>query len=255
MAAELAGVLAHIATIDELDLDGVAADLARRRRRERAARGRADPVAGARARALPGAVGRRRRLRRPEPAGMSELLELTAAQCSRAIAAGDLDAGELFEAYRARAAQDDAERVRVGRRRAPPEGTGRRAARGQGPLLRRRASRARPGRGSSRATCRRTRRRSWRGSRPRARRCWARPTRTSSRWAPRRRTRRSGRRSTRGTAAASRAAPRAAAPPRSPRASRRGRSAPTPAARSASRRRCAASSACGRPTARSRASG
>ena len=37
---------------------------------------------------------------------MTELLDLTAAQCSRAIAAGDIDAHELFEAYRARAAAD-----------------------------------------------------------------------------------------------------------------------------------------------------
>ncbi len=47
---------------------------------------------------------------------------------------------------------------------------------------------------------------------------------------------------TRGTAPACRADPRAAAPLPSPRASRHGRSAPTPAARSASRRRYAGSS-------------
>ena len=60
--------------------------------------------------------------------------------------------------------------------------------------------------------------------RPRARRCSARPTRTSSRWARRTRTPATGRCSTRGTARASRAARAAAAPPRSPPASRRGRS-------------------------------
>ena len=58
-----------------------------------------------------------------------------------------------------------------------------------------------------------------------------------------------------GTASASRAARAAAAPPRSPRAPRRGRSGPTPAARSASRPRCAGSSASSRPTARSAATG
>ena len=47
----------------------------------------------------------------------------------------------------------------------------------------------------------------------------------------------------------------AAAPPPSPPASRRGRSAPTPAARSASPPRCAASSASSRHTARSAATG
>ena len=52
---------------------------------------------------------------------------------------------------------------------------------------------------------------------------------------------------------ACRAARPAAAPPRWPRASRRGRSAPTPAARSASPPRCAASSASSPPTAPCRA--
>ena len=53
------------------------------------------------------------------------------------------------------------------------------------------------------------------GRRP-ARRCWARPTRTSSRWARRTRTPATAPCSTRGTARACRAAPRAAAPPPSP---------------------------------------
>ena len=55
--------------------------------------------------------------------------------------------------------------------------------------------------------------------------------------------------------ARARAARAAAAPPRSPPASRRGRSAPTPAARSASPPRCAGSSGSSRPTARSAATG
>ena len=57
----------------------------------------------------------------------------------------------------------------------------------------------------------------------------ARPTWTSSRWARRPRTPRSASPTTRGTPTASRAARRAARRPRSPPASRRSRSAPTPA--------------------------
>ena len=37
----------------------------------------------------------------------NELLDLTAAQAAAAIERGDLDSGELFAAYRARAAADD----------------------------------------------------------------------------------------------------------------------------------------------------
>ena len=83
--------------------------------------------------------------------------------------------------------------------------------------------------------------------------CSARRTWTSSRWARRPRTRPSARRATRGIPRACPAARAAARRRRSPPGSRRGRSAPTPAARSSSRRRSAATSACGRPTAPSRA--
>ena len=38
---------------------------------------------------------------------MSDVLELTAAQAAEAVRGGELDAGELFETYRARAAADD----------------------------------------------------------------------------------------------------------------------------------------------------
>ena len=74
-------------------------------------------------------------------------------------------------------------------------------------------------------------------------------TRTSSRWAPRRRTPPMGRPTTPGIRPASPVAPAAAPQRRSPRGSRPGGSAPTPAARSSSRRRSATTSACGRPTA------
>ena len=83
----------------------------------------------------------------------------------------------------------------------------------------------------------------------------ARRTPTSSRWARRPRTRPGGRRATRGIR---RAFPvdRAAAPPLPCRpGSRPGGSAPTPAARSSSRRHCAGTSACGRRTGPSRATG
>ena len=119
----------------------------------------------------------------------------------------------------------------------------------------RRACRRPPARGSSRATCRPTRRPLSPGFGNRVAACSARRTWTSSRWARRTRTPATARCETRGTAGASRAARRAARPPPLPAASPRGRSAPTPAARSASRRRCAGSSASSPPTARSRATG
>ena len=72
--------------------------------------------------------------------------------------------------------------------------------------------------------------------------CSARPTWTSSRWAPRTRTRATGRCQSLGPRSGSPGGHPAAPRPRSPRGSRRARSAPTPAARSASRRRCAGSS-------------
>ena len=43
----------------------------------------------------------------PSPTGMSDIVALTAAQAAAAVEKGDLDAGELFETYRARAAADD----------------------------------------------------------------------------------------------------------------------------------------------------
>ena len=243
---------------------GRAADVARRRGRERAARRRAAPVAAARGRARGRARPRARRVPRPEPrrrARMSELLELTAAQaaekrphrrgrCRRAV-------DRLPRARAGRRAQ----RVHVGLRRdhaargRAQQPARRRAARRQGPVLHR--GDPEPGRledprglppalhGDRRSS----------GSSAPARRCWPRPTRTSSRWAPRPRTAPTARCSTRGTARACPAAPPAAAPPRWRPARRRGRSAPTPAARSASPPRCAGSSGSSPPTARSAATG
>ena len=77
-----------------------------------------------------------------------------------------------------------------------------------------RGSRPPPGRGSSRATGPRTPPPRCEGSKPRARRCSARRTWTSSGWARRTRTRATGRSPTPGTGSGFRGDPRAARPPR-----------------------------------------
>ena len=61
----------------------------------------------------------------PSPqAGMSDaaILDLTAAQAAAATQSGELDPAELFEAYRGARRGRRAERLHVGRRRAPPTG-------------------------------------------------------------------------------------------------------------------------------------
>ena len=207
-----------------------------------------------------------RRLPRPEPAGRHERRSSTstaAAGRRRASRAGELDAAELFEAYRERARGRRAQRLHLGRRRGAAEPRATRRARSRGVPLAVKdlfCTEGVPSQAGSRILegyrppYTRDRRRAPR-RRP-ARRCSARRTRTSSRWARRTRTPASARscnpwdREPRpGRLLA------AAAPPPSPPASRRGRSAPTPAARSASPPRCAASSGSSRPTARSRATG
>jgi aspartyl-tRNA(Asn)/glutamyl-tRNA(Gln) amidotransferase subunit A len=104
------------------------------------------------------------------------MIDLTATEAIAAIEAGDLDATELFEAYRARSAADDLNAYCWVAEQAPPAGSGPlKAGRGQGPLLRRgRAEQA--GSRSSRATARPTRRRPYATSPTPARRCSARPT-------------------------------------------------------------------------------
>ena len=136
---------------------------------------------------------------------MSELIELTAAEAAAKLRAREIDAAELFEAYRERAAADElnaftwvADR-RAGR--ADPD-----APLAGVPLAVKdlfctegvpsQAGSQDPG-GLPAAVHRHRR---LQLSRRPARRCWARPTRTSSRWAPRTRTPRSGRCSTRGIA-------------------------------------------------------
>ena len=234
------------------------ADLARGRScpPPRAAPRRAAPVPAARGRARAGARRQRGRVPGPEPAGMSDALELSAARRRardrRGVAVGGGAVRGLPRARRVRPRRRRGrpELLHVGRRRAAgrgrrlrPGAPGRRAAGGQGPVLHR--GRAQPvgvahPRGVHAAVHRHA---SCAACTPPGCGCSRRPTRTSSRWAPPTRTPRSARCATRGTASAFPAAPPAAAPPPWPPASRRGRSAPTPAVRSASRPPCAGSSA------------
>ena len=79
----------------------------------------------------------------PSPTRMSDIVALTAAQAAAAVEKGDLDAGELFEAYRARPAADDLNAYVWVADEAPERRTDagrparRRPARRQGPLLHR----------------------------------------------------------------------------------------------------------------------
>ena len=250
MARELSAVLDHIAKIGELDLDGRAADLARRRGHGRAAARRAARVAAARGRARPGARRQRRGLPRPQPAGMSEtdILELSAAAARRAIGAGALSAsGAVRGLSRAcgRRRGATAELLHVGRRAAPGEDA--RAPLGGVPLAVKDlfCTEGVPSQSGSRilegyeppytATV---------VSRLGGRRAAAgedQPGRVRDGLLERELGVRPGAQPV-GPRARARGAPRAGAPPRSRPGSRRGRSAPTPAARSASRRRCAGSS-------------
>src|SRR3954467_329794 len=143
MTGELSAILDHIEKISALDPDAFpptphvvevpnalrpcAAARAGGRGADRAARGRAAAVPAARRRAGQRTGRRRRRLLRPEPDRMTargdaggdggrpgelrraggDIVALTAAQAAAAVAKGDLDRSELFEAWRARAAGDD----------------------------------------------------------------------------------------------------------------------------------------------------
>ena len=124
------------------------ADVARRRRRQRAARRRAAAVPAARGRARAGARRRRRRLPRPQPAGMTRQLSehhrrSRAAQAARPPSrrAATSIAASSSRPTATRAAADElnaylwvADEARRERQR---RAAGRRAARGQGPLLHR----------------------------------------------------------------------------------------------------------------------
>ena len=124
MAAELSNVLGHIETISELDLDDVPPTSHVVDVDERAARRRAAAVAAARGRARRARpTSRDGGFRVPSPqAGMSDLLDADGApRPPRAISAGELDAAELCDAYRAARRRRRPQRLPLGRRRAPPE--------------------------------------------------------------------------------------------------------------------------------------
>ena len=188
MARELSAVLEHIAQDRRARPRRRRADLACRRGHRRAARRRAAAVPAARGRARPGARGQRRRLPRPEPAGMSdaEMLELSAAQRPRreiarglAVGGGAVRGLPRARGGRSRGRRGRAELLHVGRRggaaRRRADGPlGGRAAGGQGPVLHR--GRAQPvGLADPRGLpARRTRRpRSSRAAATPARRCSA----------------------------------------------------------------------------------
>ena len=106
----------------------------------------------------------------PSPgAGMSEMLELTAAEAAARVRAGDLERGELWRFYRDRALADDLNAFTWvcdgdDRRGVDPRPARRRADRDQGPVLHRGRPVARRARRSSRTTARRTRPRRSSGS-------------------------------------------------------------------------------------------
>ena len=153
----------------------------------------------------PAAGGRARRARPTPPAAASASRAPARRRMSDAprpdrrrrrptrIRAGELDAGELWSAYRERAAADELNAFTWVADAEPPEvdrdgAARRRPGRGQGPVLHR--GRPEPGRledprGLPAAVHRDVGRAADRAP---ARRCSARPTRTSSRWAPRPRT-------------------------------------------------------------------
>src|ERR1039458_1981899 len=123
MATELSKVLEHVEKIRELDLEGVAptshvVDVVNVLRPDRpqpslpadvavavaAGRGVARPPRPGRGRVRRSQSRRRRRMSRSTA---SELIELTAAQAASRVRSGEIDARELFEAYRERAAADE----------------------------------------------------------------------------------------------------------------------------------------------------
>ena len=209
------------------------ADLPRGRARERPAsrRAAAELAAGADpgARARPG----RGRVPRPVAAGVSRRRPPRAHRRRGAAAdrgAASSSPGRVLRRLRGGGRRRRAERLPVAARpgRAPTAGR-RRPARGERCEASRsrsrtssapRGSRPRRGRGSWRATARRTRPPRCAGSPTPAPGCSARRTWTSSRWAPRTRTPATGRCATRGTASGSPAGPRAARRRRSPAGSR-----------------------------------
>ena len=176
------------------------------------------------------------------------------------VRAGEIDPGELFDAYRERAAADELNAFTWVADGPPANGdqeraARRRPARRQGPVLHR--GRAEPGgledpRGLPAAVYRDRGQKARRSGRAAAGK--DQPGRVRDGLLERELGLRA-RAQPVGSHDAFPAAHQAAARPLSPPASRRGRSAPTPEARSASPRRCAGSSASSPPTERARATG
>ena len=216
MARELSAVLDHVAKIGELDLENVPPTShvvevtgALRPDEPRA-------VAAPRGRPLAGARRQRRGLPRPQPAGMSATPASSTcrppARSPRRSPHGSLvaRAGAVRGLPRARCRRSRGGRGRPELLHVGGRGAARRAGRPRRSAACRwpsrtcsapRVSRARRARASSRATCPPyTATVVSRLREPAARRCWPRPTRTSSRWAPPTRTRPSGRCSTPGIA-------------------------------------------------------
>ena len=108
ISGELSNILEHIEKIGELDLDGVpptshVVDVPNALRPDEPR-----PCLPREVVLAAGARRGRRRLPRAQPHGMSaEIIALTAAQAAAAVARGELDRRELFEAYRDRAAADE----------------------------------------------------------------------------------------------------------------------------------------------------
>ena len=142
MSRELSSILGHIEKIGELDLDDVepTSHVIQLENVLRPDEPQAQPAA--RARAGAGARRGRRRLPRAQPGRrVSDLLDLTAAQAAERVRAGEVSAAELFELYRQRASGEDLGAFLWVADKAPADPAAdaparRRAAGGQGPLLR-----------------------------------------------------------------------------------------------------------------------
>ena len=197
MAAELSAVLGHIETISELVARRRRADQPRRRGRQRAARrraGRRACRATSRSPQAPAVAGRR--LPRPEPAGMSDARRsLTAKQAADARRRGRPRRHRALRGLPRQGRGRRAQRVHVGGRRGARRPTAPRGAPLAGVPLAVKdlfCTEGVPSQSGSkilegyRPPYTRLGGRS--ASPPPARRCWPRPTRTSSRWAPRTRT-------------------------------------------------------------------
>ena len=247
MSRELSSVLDHIEKISELDLEGVP-PTSHVVEVENVLRADEPRPSWPAERVLEQAPGPgRRRVPGSEPGPVSaDVVELTAAEAIERIVPATSAPGSSSRPTASASSATTATWARSsgaarGARRAPRRPARRRAAGGQGPVLHGGRSDRRGIAASSRGTGRCTRRRlsaACRGGAPMIGKT------NMDEFAMGSSNENTGYRPLRnpGTASAFPAARAVGRPPRSPRGSPRGRSAPTRAARSASRRRCAASS-------------